>query len=87
MTKQQQVTRDAGIISTATRVHVHCDQCEMVSINGLACHETACPNARSQWRDGQWIRMRECFECGYELPADEACNCTEAYELDEPTRP
>lgn len=22
-----------------------CDQCEMLSINGVACHETGCPNA------------------------------------------
>ena len=22
-----------------------CDQCEVLSINGLACHETGCPNS------------------------------------------
>lgn len=29
-----------------------CDQCEMVSINGVACHETGCPNSRAKW-DGE----------------------------------
>jgi len=34
-----------------------CDQCEMLNINGLNCHETGCPNER---RD----RLRpECPEC------------------------
>jgi hypothetical protein len=25
---------------------VHCDQCEMLAINGIACHEHGCPNSR-----------------------------------------
>ena len=25
-----------------------CDQCEALSINGVACHETGCPNS---WKD------------------------------------
>lgn len=24
--------------------HVRCSQCETLSINGVACHETGCPN-------------------------------------------
>lgn len=28
---------------------LNCDQCEMLSINGMACHETGCPNARKAW--------------------------------------
>ena len=23
-----------------------CDQCEMLSINGVACHEIGCPNSK-----------------------------------------
>ena len=30
-----------------------CDQCQMVAINGVATHETGCPNT-----------PRECDECG-----------------------
>ena len=39
-----------------------CDQCQVVTINGVACHETGCPN---WWKDpitGEalpWV----CFEC------------------------
>ena len=36
---------------------MHCGQCEMLAINGVACHETGCPEA---WR-GQ---IRQCKECG-----------------------
>jgi hypothetical protein len=28
---------------------VWCNQCEMISINGLPCHETGCPNERKLW--------------------------------------
>ena len=34
-----------------------CSQCEALSINGVACHETGCPNA-----------MHECEECETLLP-------------------
>ena len=27
-------------------VHVRCSQCEAMAINGVACHETGCPNQR-----------------------------------------
>lgn len=36
---------------------MNCQSCEMLSINGIACHETGCPDA---WKD----RTAECFECG-----------------------
>lgn len=37
---------------------VRCDRCEMCSINGLACHETSCPNARKVWDadNREWVR-------------------------------
>lgn len=32
----------------------HCDQCQMLAINGVNCHETGCPNRRKVWnRDEQ----------------------------------
>lgn len=50
-----------------------CDSCEMLSINGLACHETGCPEA--------WVEPRECRECGstftpehrHQQECDESC--------------
>ena len=52
-----------------------CDQCEMLSINGVACHETGCPNARARWdADSEsWVQQRECFECGCTVDADDEC--------------
>ncbi len=42
--------RDRGFdlseaVPYASRWHVRCSQCEALVINGLACHETGCPNA------------------------------------------
>lgn len=50
-----------------------CDQCEMLSINGVACHETGCPNSRSRYADGAWIPQRKCFECGCVGDIDAPC--------------
>jgi hypothetical protein len=53
-----------------------CDCCEMVSINGVACHEHGCPNIGARWdADAElWIpKMRECFECGCTVDADAPC--------------
>lgn len=55
---------------------MHCDQCEMLSINGRACHETECPNSRSRWDGERWIKQCECFECGCTSDVGEPC-CTE----------
>lgn len=27
---------------------MNCDQCEMLSINGVPCHETGCPNEQAE---------------------------------------
>jgi hypothetical protein len=54
-----------------------CDQCEMVSIQGLPCHESGCPNA--------WQRQTLCKNCGgLFLPEERGqrcCDleCTRAY--------
>jgi hypothetical protein len=52
---------------------MHCDQCEMLSINGRACHETGCPNVGARWDGEAWIKQRECRECGCTVDRDDAC--------------
>ncbi len=42
----------------------YCDSCEMLGINGLACHETGCPDA---WKD----YAVDCFQCGCEFKREE----------------
>jgi hypothetical protein len=39
---------------------VKCDQCRMLSINGLPCHETNCPNSRRLWDEEEqtWVAVR-----------------------------
>ncbi len=39
---------------------ITCDQCQLLRINGVVCHETGCPNA---WKDSK----RECKWCGKEF--------------------
>lgn len=55
-----------------------CDRCDMVSINGIPCHETGCPNAKKEWNGEEWVKMFECIECGsqYEDADDAALCCT-----------
>lgn len=62
------------------RTRVWCDQCQMLSINGVACHETGCPNSGAKWdpENEEWVRYRECRECrecGSEVREGEVCNC------------
>lgn len=58
-----------------------CDQCQMLSINGVACHETGCPNMSARWdaESGEWIKQRKCFDCGCTVNADDPC-CSEPME-------
>jgi hypothetical protein len=42
------------------KTQVRCDQCQLVRINGMVCHEIGCPIA---WKDD----VRECRECGCEF--------------------
>ena len=57
------------------KTKVRCDQCEMVSINGTACHEHGCPNSSANWdRETQeWVLQRECRDCGLTIDADDFC--------------
>lgn len=54
---------------------MHCDQCEMLSINGTPCHETGCSNTKSRWdgESGEWIKQRKCWECGCTVDASDPC--------------
>jgi hypothetical protein len=51
----------------------------MLSINGVACHETGCPNQKKLWMGGRgWVRFLECFECGCEVEEGERCDCQDS---------
>jgi len=58
---------------------MRCDQCEMVSINAVPCHEHGCPNANARWDGETWVRQRECFDCGCTVDHDDPC-CSAQYE-------
>jgi hypothetical protein len=60
---------------------MNCDQCQMLSINGVACHESGCPNMRSRYdaTGDRWIRQRKCFDCGYTVDCDDPC-CSEDFD-------
>lgn len=65
------------------KVRVHCDQCQMLSINGVACHEIGCMNVGARWdRQGEvWVKQRTCRECGGKVDVDnECCNPFEVNE-------
>ena len=53
----------------------HCDQCEMLAINGIACHETGCPNmgSRGDVDAQEWRKQRKCFYCGFTVDAEDSC--------------
>jgi hypothetical protein len=52
-----------------------CDLCEMLSINGVACHESGCPNLHSRWDEASqlWVRQVMCDICGYQKDEDQEC--------------
>jgi hypothetical protein len=60
-----------------------CNQCELLSINGVPCHETGCSNTNARWdaENQEWIQQRVCFECGCTVNADDPC-CSAPFEED-----
>ena len=54
---------------------MNCDRCQALMINGVFCHETGCSNTGSRFDEesGDWIKQRECFECGCRVDADDPC--------------
>lgn len=71
---------ECNSLRSGARVAVKCDQCQMVSINGHACH---CPNRNSVWNAERerWIKQRECRECGSMIELGEICDCQDTEEL------
>lgn len=55
-----------------------CDSCQMISIQGVPCHETGCPDA---WQE----TMIECRECGFNFYRDERyqTTCSDCLEPDD----
>jgi hypothetical protein len=51
---------DQTYISRASGVRPKCSQCEALVINGIATHETGCPNAR-----------HECHGCYESIPLNQ----------------
>jgi len=58
-----------------------CDQCQAVTINGVGCHETGCPNS---WKDPATDQpyLKECFVCGCDFSPEDAENtvCRDCWE-------
>lgn len=44
-------------------VIIACDQCQVLSIQGVACHETGCPNSWIDPVTGKAFQQ-ECYACG-----------------------
>ncbi len=68
---------------TYDKHRVTCDQCSLLYINGIPCHETGCPNSSARW-DGQareWVKQRKCFECGCTVDKEDLC-CSAPFEED-----
>jgi hypothetical protein len=60
---------------------MHCNQCEMLSIDGVVCHEYGCPNTHARWdvEEREFVPQYECRECG--CMADVGETCCEGEEL------
>jgi len=56
-----------------------CDQCQMLSINGVACHELDCPNMWKTWvaERQQWVLFLKCLYCGCTVEEATVCSCRE----------
>lgn len=57
-----------------------CDQCQVLSINGMACHETGCPNSWLHPVTDEPYEV-ECRMCGCdfkpEVQGQRYCGCQE----------
>jgi hypothetical protein len=68
-------------LSPILRFRMKCNQCQMLQINGVPCHEIGCSNMGARWDkdSGEWIKQRDCFECGCTVDADDLC-CNQPIE-------
>lgn len=64
-----------------------CDQCDDRRINGIPCHEQGCPNDGAIWdKDSrEWIKQRECRECGSTVDRDDPCCSVDDWSVDDDT--
>ena len=59
MNKRERLTQLRALgFDNSTTARVECSQCSAMVINGVPCHERACPNA-----------MHECHGCNELIPA------------------
>ena len=59
---------DLTCISRASGIRVRCSQCEALVINGIATHETGCPNAMHECKSCNELipqHQRYCADCQY----------------------
>jgi hypothetical protein len=70
--------------SKRARARISCDSCEMLSINGVACHEIGCPNMGARWdaERAEWVRQYKCFTCGCMADVGEVC-CSDDYDYED----
>jgi hypothetical protein len=59
----------------SNRLPVECDQCISAMINGVFCHESACPNQKRKWDEfsGVWDDYSVCRECDNDVWDGEVC--------------
>jgi hypothetical protein len=64
---------------------MRCNQCQMLSINGVPCHETGCPNTRKTWIEsrGEWVCFVSCFVCGFDVEAGTVCGCEDVEDTEQ----
>ena len=54
---------------------IPCDQCEVLIIDGVPCHEIGCPNSWKHPTTGKPYPT-PCFECGCDFePEERPCRC------------
>ena len=74
---------DARFSVWRRKKRITCDCCQMLAINGIACHETGCRYMGARWDEPTetWIRQRKCFDCGCTVDADDPC-CSAEHDDD-----
>lgn len=51
---------------------MNCTSCNSISINGVACHESGCPDKRLMLTgEFKGLYRHSCFECGFSVYSDD----------------
>lgn len=66
------------VIRFLTSLGFTCDQCQVIMINGLFCHESGCVNSHKTYNhtERRWVEYIACSQCGYDVELGEVCDCT-----------